>query len=90
MREAEVNKLKLTPQFLELKFIQAIANNSKIFFGNKVGLIPLFPNLPYLPYLEQTATVRQENPSPFMLMSFACRYQIWYLTKDFSGTFFKM
>lgn len=36
MREAEANKLKLTPQFLELKFIEAIANNSKIFFGNKV------------------------------------------------------
>ncbi|KAK1362000.1 SPFH domain-containing protein 2 [Heracleum sosnowskyi] len=36
MREAEANMLKLTPQFLELKFIEAIANNSKIFFGNKV------------------------------------------------------
>ncbi|KAK9277127.1 hypothetical protein L1049_006666 [Liquidambar formosana] len=36
MREAEANKLKLTPQYLELRFIQAIANNSKIFFGDKV------------------------------------------------------
>ncbi|CAH9096638.1 unnamed protein product [Cuscuta epithymum] len=36
MREADANKLKLTPQFLELKFIEAITNNSKIFFGNKV------------------------------------------------------
>ncbi|KAK4771785.1 hypothetical protein SAY86_013560 [Trapa natans] len=36
MREAEANKLKLTPQFLELKFIEAIAGNTKIFFGNKV------------------------------------------------------
>ncbi|KAK6921918.1 Band 7 domain [Dillenia turbinata] len=35
-KEAEANKLKLTPQYLELKFIEAIANNSKIFFGNKV------------------------------------------------------
>ncbi|KAA8529351.1 hypothetical protein F0562_033850 [Nyssa sinensis] len=35
MKEAEANKLKLTPQYLELKFIEAIANNSKIFFGNK-------------------------------------------------------
>ncbi|KAM7484429.1 hypothetical protein LguiA_000438 [Lonicera macranthoides] len=35
-KEAESNKLKLTPQYLELKFIEAIANNSKIFFGNKV------------------------------------------------------
>ncbi|KAL2542889.1 SPFH/Band 7/PHB domain-containing membrane-associated protein family [Abeliophyllum distichum] len=36
MKEAEANKLMLTPQYLELKFIEAIANNSKIFFGNKV------------------------------------------------------
>ncbi|KAL6958615.1 hypothetical protein U1Q18_047713 [Sarracenia purpurea var. burkii] len=36
MKEAEANKLKLTPEYLELKFIEAIANNSKIFFGNKV------------------------------------------------------
>lgn len=36
MREAEANRLKLTPEFLELKFIEAIANNSKIFFGDKV------------------------------------------------------
>lgn len=36
MKEAEANKLKLTPQYLELRFIEAIANNSKIFFGNKV------------------------------------------------------
>ncbi|XP_020242375.1 erlin-2-B isoform X2 [Asparagus officinalis] len=36
MREAEANRLKLTPEFLELKFIESIANNSKIFFGEKV------------------------------------------------------
>lgn len=36
MKEAEANRLKLTPEFLELKFIEAIANNSKIFFGEKV------------------------------------------------------
>ncbi|CAI0463150.1 unnamed protein product [Linum tenue] len=36
MKEAEANKLKLTPQFLELKFIEAIADNTKIFFGEKV------------------------------------------------------
>lgn len=36
MKEAEANKLMLTPQYLELKFIEAIANNTKIFFGNKV------------------------------------------------------
>ncbi|KAL7132708.1 hypothetical protein ABFS83_12G092200 [Erythranthe nasuta] len=36
MKEAEANKLKLTPEYLELKFIEAIANNSKIYFGNKI------------------------------------------------------
>ncbi|KAF5198265.1 Erlin-2, partial [Thalictrum thalictroides] len=36
LKEAEANKLKLTPEFLELRFIESIANNSKIFFGNKV------------------------------------------------------
>ncbi|KAI4328540.1 hypothetical protein L6164_020886 [Bauhinia variegata] len=34
--EAEANRLKLTPEFLELKFIEAIADNTKIFFGDKV------------------------------------------------------
>ncbi|OWM89471.1 hypothetical protein CDL15_Pgr024219 [Punica granatum] len=38
MKEAEANKLKLTPQFLELKFIEAIAGNTKIFFGAKHAL----------------------------------------------------
>ncbi|RWR72889.1 erlin-2-B [Cinnamomum micranthum f. kanehirae] len=36
MKEAEANKLKLTPAFLELKFIESISNNSKIFFGDRV------------------------------------------------------
>jgi len=36
MKEAEANKLKLTPEYLELKFIEAITNNTKIFFGNKI------------------------------------------------------
>ncbi|KAH9329769.1 hypothetical protein KI387_001877, partial [Taxus chinensis] len=35
MKEAEANKLKLTPEYLELKFIEAISNNSKMFFGEK-------------------------------------------------------
>ncbi|KAL9252705.1 Erlin-2-B-like protein [Drosera capensis] len=40
MKEAEANKLKLTPEFLELRFIESIAHNSKIFFGDKVpGMI---------------------------------------------------
>jgi hypothetical protein len=43
MKEAEANRLKLTPQYLELKFIESIANNSKIFFGDKVP--PLHPSM---------------------------------------------
>lgn len=35
-KEAEANELMLTPEYLELKFIEAIANNTKMFFGNKV------------------------------------------------------
>ena len=42
LREAEANKLKLTPQFLELKFIEAIADNTKIFFGDKARALSLF------------------------------------------------
>lgn len=38
IKEAEANRLKLTPEFLQLKFIEAIANNTKIFFGDKVFL----------------------------------------------------
>ncbi|XP_010939164.1 uncharacterized protein [Elaeis guineensis] len=36
IKEAEANRQKLTPEYLELRFIEAIANNSKIFFGDKI------------------------------------------------------
>ncbi|KAF5195832.1 Erlin-2 [Thalictrum thalictroides] len=35
LKEGEANRLKLTPEFLELQFIQSIAKNYKIFFGDK-------------------------------------------------------
>lgn len=35
-KEAEANKQKLTPQFLELRFLEAISKNLKIYFGDKV------------------------------------------------------
>ncbi|XP_043912670.1 erlin-1 [Protopterus annectens] len=35
-KAAESNRLKLTPQYLELKKYQAIATNSKIYFGNNI------------------------------------------------------
>jgi hypothetical protein len=42
VKEAEANKLILTPEYLELRFIEAIANNTKMFFGNKVSNCQLF------------------------------------------------
>jgi regulator of protease activity HflC (stomatin/prohibitin superfamily) len=36
LKEAEANKLKLTREFLELRFIESIANNTKIFYGEKL------------------------------------------------------
>lgn len=35
----------LTPEYLELKFIEAIADNTKIFFGEKVRYLSLQPLL---------------------------------------------
>ncbi|KAL4302535.1 hypothetical protein GQ457_10G028680 [Hibiscus cannabinus] len=37
MTEAEANKSKLSREYLQLKFTEAIANNTKIFFGDKVA-----------------------------------------------------
>ncbi|CAF4170174.1 unnamed protein product [Rotaria sp. Silwood2] len=34
--EAESNKMKLTPEFLQLSMYQAIAQNTKVFFGNSI------------------------------------------------------
>ncbi|KAH9602629.1 hypothetical protein KSS87_005114 [Heliosperma pusillum] len=36
IKEAEANSFKLTPQYLELRFIEAIANDTKIYFGDKI------------------------------------------------------
>lgn len=46
MKEVEADKLRLTPQYLELKFIEAIANNTKIYFGNKVNINSLYYSFP--------------------------------------------
>jgi len=35
-KEAEANKLRYTPEFLQLAAVNAIANNTKIFFGEKI------------------------------------------------------
>ncbi|XP_028778162.1 erlin-2-B-like [Neltuma alba] len=49
-KEAEANRLKLTPKFLVLKFIEANANNTKTSSGNKMSrlcpfLVALFQGL---------------------------------------------
>ncbi|CAM6127637.1 unnamed protein product [Calypogeia fissa] len=36
LKEAEANKVKLTPEYLELRFIESISNNTKIFYGEKI------------------------------------------------------
>ncbi|XP_052763594.1 erlin-1-like [Mya arenaria] len=35
-REAEANKLRLTPEYLEMLRYQSITTNTKVFFGNKI------------------------------------------------------
>ncbi|KAK9915129.1 hypothetical protein WJX75_005056 [Coccomyxa subellipsoidea] len=35
-REAEANKAKLTPEYIQVAFMQAIANNTKLYFGEKL------------------------------------------------------
>jgi len=35
-REAEANKLRYSPEFVQLELARAIANNTKIFFGEKI------------------------------------------------------
>lgn len=35
-REAEANQAKFTPEYLQIAFMQAIANNTKLYFGEKL------------------------------------------------------
>lgn len=47
-REAEGNQLKLTPEYLHLQGVRAVANNTKIFFGNE---LPAYLATPFVvPY----------------------------------------
>ena len=36
LKEAEANKLRFTPEYLKHALIQAISNNSKVYFGDKI------------------------------------------------------
>lgn len=41
--EAQANKMKLTPEFLQLSMYQSLAQNTKVYFGNSIPNI--FSNL---------------------------------------------
>lgn len=77
MKEAEANKLKLTPQFLELKFIEAIADNTKIFFGEKVGLSV---------YASVCMCIHCRVYNLYLVIHLPCRYLIWFWIKGCLGT----
>lgn len=53
MKEVEADKLRLTPQYLELKFIEAIANNTKIYFGNRVSISSLYCSFFFGPFISR-------------------------------------
>lgn len=36
MKAAEADKARLTPEYLQLQLILALANNTKIYFGDKI------------------------------------------------------
>jgi regulator of protease activity HflC (stomatin/prohibitin superfamily) len=63
MKEAEANNMKLTPQFLELKFIEAIANNTKIYFGDKIPNMVLDQRL-LGNYLQKVSPAASKEVSP--------------------------
>lgn len=44
MKEAEANKLRLTPELLHLETVRALTNNTKIYFGEKIPNIFLDNN----------------------------------------------
>jgi hypothetical protein len=50
MKEVEANVQKLTPEFLQMSYIKAISNNTKMYFGDKLPsmLIELHQVLPAL------------------------------------------
>lgn len=43
-KEAEANQLLLTPQLLQLETVRALANNTKIYFGEKIPSMFLDPS----------------------------------------------
>lgn len=81
VKEAEANKLKLTPQYLELKFIEAIADNTKIFFGEKVW------SLSFSPYVHVLCVNTHPVCIWALLASLPCRCLIWCWISGCLGIF---
>ncbi|KAL2928200.1 Erlin-2, partial [Bienertia sinuspersici] len=54
-QRGEANKLKLTPQYLELGFIEGTTNNTKIYFGKKIIPNMVFDQMLLGHYLEIVA-----------------------------------
>lgn len=81
VKEAEANKLKLTPQYLELKFIEAIADNTKIFFGEKVW------SLSFSPYVHVLCVNTHPVCIWTLLASLPCRCLIWCWISGCLGIF---
>ncbi|XP_040293703.1 erlin-1-like isoform X2 [Bufo bufo] len=50
---AESNKLKLTPEYLELMKFQVISTNNKIYFGNDIPSMFLDSSSPKVPFMQQ-------------------------------------
>merc|ERR1712146_711867 len=42
-KEAEANRLRITPELIQLEAVRAIANNTKIYFGDKIPSVFLEP-----------------------------------------------
>ena len=38
-KEAEANRMRLTPELLQLETVRALANNTKIYFGDSIPRI---------------------------------------------------
>ena len=42
-REAEANRARITPEFIQLEAVRAIANQTKVFFGEKLPSVSIDP-----------------------------------------------
>lgn len=64
--EAEGNALRLTPSFLELQYIRALGNNTKLFFGDRLPTLLLDSRLPAsaLQHVAAAAAAQQPPAQP--------------------------